>query len=152
MADDSTGTKATQPEPLRGYNFKLEVGTYTGYFHRCHGLRVKMNHIAYREGGAGPHIRRLAGPVDHGEVTLTYGLIVNVQENLWKWLESAMGGAPERRNPSIILLDHLGTEKIRYNLFDAFPVGWEAAYLDALGKDVAMESLSLVFERIERAV
>jgi phage tail-like protein len=153
MADNAAGSnKPVQPEPLRGYHFKLEVGTYTGYFHRCYGLRVRVNHIAYREGGAGSHVRRLAGPVEPGEVTLCYGLIVNLQENLWKWLEGAMSGAPERRNPSIIVLDHLGAEKIRYNLFDAFPVNWSGPDLDALGKHVACEELTLVFERIERSV
>jgi phage tail-like protein len=152
MATPTPPTPAAPPEPIRGYNFKLEVDGYTGYFHRCHGLKIEIGHIDWREGGGGKHVRRLAGPVELPEVTLCYGLIVNLQAALWAWVESAMAGAPVRKNPSILMLDHQGTEVMRYNLFDAFPVGWAAPDWDALGKTVAVESLTLVFERIERSV
>jgi len=139
-----------QPEPIRGYNFRLDVDGYTGYFTRCSGLGARIQSIAYREGGAGPQIRRLAGPVDYADVTLSYGLIPSVHPSIWLWLESAIKGSPVRKTPSVILLDADGRETMRFNLFGAWPVEWRAANLDALGRDVAIETLTLVYEKIER--
>ena len=52
---------------------------------------------------------------------------------------------------SIILLDNRDQETLRWNLYDAWPVEWNSAPLDALGKEVAVESITLAFEALDRS-
>jgi phage tail-like protein len=50
------------------------------------------------------------------------------------------------------MLDSTGqTEVMRWNLTNAWPARWRGAPLDALNREIAIETLTLVFETIERA-
>ncbi len=138
-------------DPYRAYNFKLEIkGITEGHFTQCSGLEVDVHPIRYREGGAGPVVHVIPGPVSYGDITLMYGLTASVE--LWTWLMTAVRGSVERRNVSILMLDSAGTnEVLRWDLVNAWPSRWRGAVLDALNREVAIESLTLVFETLERA-
>jgi phage tail-like protein len=43
------------------------------------------------------------------------------------------------------------TEVLRWDLINAWPSEWHGAPLDALAREVAIESLTLVFESLQRA-
>jgi phage tail-like protein len=60
-------------------------------------------------------------------------------------------GKIQRKNGSIVVNDLNGDEKVRWNFFDAWPTKWDAPDLSAKGNDVAIETLELAVERIERA-
>lgn len=145
------GQTGTWKDPYRGYNFKVLVqGVGDGHFTECSGLGVKVQSIAYREAGAGPVIHRLPGQVEYGEVTLRYGLTSSLE--LWQWFLSAVEGRVERRSVSIVMVDDDGvTEVLRWSLINAWVTEWRGALLDALGREAAIESMTLVFERLERA-
>lgn len=148
------GEAGAQPgalvDPFRAYNFKLLIdGVTQGHFTECTGLNVKVEALHYREGGAGNVVRRLPGPLKLGDVTLRYGL-TNTPE-LWAWFMASVSGTPQRKNVSVLMLGMDGlTEVLRWNLNDAWPAEWHGAPLDALGNQVAIESLVLVFESISR--
>jgi phage tail-like protein len=92
----------------------------------------------------------IPGPVSYGDVTLSYGLTSSIE--LWTWLLSAVRGSVERRNVSILMLDSTGaTEVVRWDLTNAWPARWRGAPLDALNKEIAIETLTLVFETLQRA-
>jgi phage tail-like protein len=148
MADGTqTGTRV---DPYRAYNFKLEIqGVTEGHFTDCSGLGVKVHAIAYREGGTSQVVHRLPGQVEYSDITLRYGLTKSTE--LWDWLMSAVKGKVERKNASIVLVDNDGvTEVMRWNLVDAWPAEWRGALLDALSQEAAIESMTLVFETLER--
>ncbi|MBW7882846.1 MAG: phage tail protein [Caldilineaceae bacterium] len=138
-------------DPYRAYNFKLDIaGVTEGHFTQCSGLGVKVEAIKYREAGNAQVVRHIPGPVDYAAVTLRYGL-TNSQE-LWQWMLSAVQGRVERKNVSIIMLDSEGTNEVmRWNLNDAWPSEWNGAPLDALSREIAIESLTLVYDTLERA-
>lgn len=138
-------------DPYRAYNFKLEIlGITEGHFTECSGLEVDVHPIRYREGGAGQVVHVIPGPVTYGDLTLHYGLTTSAE--LWTWLMSAVRGTVERRNVSILMLDSSGTSEVmRWNLLNAWPSRWRGAVLDALNREVAIESLTLVFETVDRA-
>jgi phage tail-like protein len=146
----SGGAVGQRPEPLRSYNFSLEIDAKNeGYFTHCSGLGMRVNHIAYREGGGGLTVHRLSGPVEYGEVVLKYGLTQS--RTLWDWLMSAASGAPQRKNVSILMQKPDGTgEDVRWNLIDAWACEWRGAPLEGLGREIAIETLVLVCEKIER--
>ena len=138
-------------DPYRAYNFTLEVdGKAQGYFTACTGLGVRVTPIRYREGGDARTVHFLAGPVEYGEITLKYGL--SDSKELWTWLMSAVSGTPQRKDISLIMQGPDGAgERLRWNLFDSWACEWRGAALDAGGKEIAIESLTLVCERVERA-
>lgn len=142
-----TGTRV---DPYRAYNFKLDIQNVTeGHFTECSGLGVKVHALAYREGGMGEVVRRLPGQVEYGDITLRYGLTQS--QALWDWLMSAVNGKVVRKNISIVLMDSDGvSEVMRWELIDAWPCELRGAPLNALGQEVAIESLTLVYESLKR--
>jgi phage tail-like protein len=137
-------------DPLSQFNFKLLIqGVTQGHFTACSGLGVKVEAIAYREGGTDQIIHKIPGQVHFKDVTLRYG--VTETPDLWEWVQMSIRGHVDRRNVSIVMLSGDGTtEVVRWNLIDAWPTEWEGAPLDALGCEMAVEALTLTFEGLER--
>ena len=139
-----------QTDPYRAYNFKLLIeGVTEGHFTRCSGLGVTVDAIKYREAGNNQVVRRIPGQVEYADVTLHYGLTAS--RELWDWLMTAVNGTVERKNVSILMVDSDGaSEVMRWNLLNAWPSEWRGAMLDAMSHEVAIESLTLVFETLQR--
>ena len=137
-------------DPYRAYNFKLVIqGVAEGHFVECTGMSVSVQAIRYQEGG-GNVVHRIPGQLEYGDITLRYGLTASA--DLWNWFRASVEGQVDRRNVSIVMLDTDGeTEVLRWNLVRAWPSYWRGAPLDALGREVAIESLTLVYESLERA-
>lgn len=137
-------------DPYRAYNFKLEIqGVTQGHFTRCSGLGVDVEVIRYREAGNNQVVRAIPGKTTFPDVTLSYGLTES--DALWQWLQKSAKGEVERKNASIIMLDPAGTnELLRWNLNDSWPSQWRGAELDAMGQQVAIETLTLAYESLER--
>jgi phage tail-like protein len=138
-------------DPYRAYNFRLEIaGLQAGAFTEVSGLGVKIEPIQFREGGDPQSVRHVPGPVEYAPVTLRYGLTKS--QDLWTWLMRTVGGQIERRSASIIQLDSTGVEAMRWDLSEAWPSEWKGAPLDAMSGEIAIENLTLVYDRIERRV
>lgn len=137
-------------DPYRAYNFKLLIeGVVEGHFTECSGLELRVEAIRYREAGSNQVVRRIPGRVEYGDVTLRYGLTDSL--DLWSWLTTAVQGAVERKNISILMLASDGaSEAMRWNLLNAWPSEWRGAPLDALSQEVAVEQLTLVFDELDR--
>lgn len=140
----------TVVDPYRAYNFKLEIqGVTEGHFTRCDGLNIRVHAIRYRQGGMSQVVHSLPGPVEYGDITLRYGLTSS--RDLWDWFLTAVQGRVQRKNVSVIMLGSDGTtEVMRWNLVNAWAREWQGAVLDAMGREAAIESLTLVFDTLER--
>jgi len=137
-------------DPYRDFNFKLEIqGVTEGHFAECSGLEISIGVIVHREGGNSQVSHRIPGAVDHAPVTLQYGLTKST--DLWTWVQKLVHGEIDRRNVSIVMLETDGvTEAFRWNLINAWPCGWRAPPLNARGKELAIETLTLAYETLER--
>lgn len=140
----------TRNDPYKGYNFKLTIqGITEAHFTECSGLGAKIEVIDYRAGGEGQIIRRLPGQVQYLEVTFRYGL--SDSKSLFDWFIEICRGNIERKNVSVVMLGDDGQQQgPQWDLFDAWPTEWRATDLNALGKEVAIETLKLAYERLER--
>lgn len=151
---DVAAQPAAQPgtwvDPYRAYNFRLLINNVTsGHFTEVSGLGVKVERISYREAGNNSIVRAIPGRVTYPSVTLRFGLTSSVE--LWDWLMSAVTGRVNRRNPSILMLDPSGsTEVLRWNLVNAWPEEWIGAPLDAMSRELAIETLVLAHEGLQR--
>jgi len=147
-------TAAAQPgtwvDPYRAYNFKLLINSVTsGHFTEVGGLGVQVERISYREAGNNSIVRAIPGRVTYPPVVLRYGLTASAE--LWDWLLTAVNGSVNRRNVSIVMLDSTGaTEVLRWNLLNAWPQEWLGAPLDAMSRELAIETLTLAHEGLNR--
>ena len=140
--------KATRVDPYGNFNFLVEIsGTTLAGFSECSGLSSEVGVIEYREGGDAK-VRKLPGLGKFADITLKRGVVNN--NELQNWHRNILNGVPDRRNISIVLLDNQRQPVVRWNVADAFPRKWEGPYLNAKGNDVAIETLTLCCEGIER--
>ena len=102
-----------------------------------------------REGGENTTLRKLPGMTKHSNIVLKWGLSDDIE--LYKWHRDAVNGNVQRKNGSIVLLDRQGQEKIRWNFINAWPSKWDGPDFNAEGNDVAIETLELAHEGVERA-
>ncbi|HEV2914245.1 MAG TPA: phage tail protein [Pyrinomonadaceae bacterium] len=152
MADQAAQPSgSTYIDPYRAYNFKLEIqGVTEGHFTEITGMEASVAPISYREAGNSQVVHYVPGRTEYGAVTLRYG--VTKSRELWDWFQTGVNGKIDRRNVSIVLLDSDGkTEVMRWNLMQAWATQWRGAFLDTRGQEVAIESVTLVCETLERA-
>jgi phage tail-like protein len=142
-----TGTRV---DPYRNFNFLIEIdGVSQARFAECSGFGASNDPIEYREGGENRTVRKLPGLTKYPNIVLKWG--ETDSDELYKWFKNIVNGKVDRRNGSIILLDTEGNEKIRWNFFNAWPTKWDGPDFNAKGNDVAIETLELVNEGVERA-
>ena len=135
------------PDPYGGYNFHVEWdGIVHAGFRECSGLDSTTDPKEYREGTDPITARKLPGLVSYSNITLGRGISDN--DELWKWRAQIAKGVVERRNLSIVLMDDVGEERIRWNLVNCWPTTWTAPSFDASSNEVAIETLELAHEGV----
>ena len=135
-------------DPYGNFNFRVEIdGVSFAGFAECTGLSSSVDVIEYREGGD-QTIRKLPGLRKFSDITLKRG--ITGSNELQSWHANVLNGIPDRRNGAVILLDDAMQPVVRWKFFNAFPRKWEGPDLNAKGNDVAIETLTLSCERLER--
>ena len=136
-------------DPYKNFNFRVEIdGVALAGFSECTGLRVEVDVIEYREGGDASTIRKIPGVSKVGDITLKRG--ITSSKELHDWADSVRNGSANRKNGVIVLLDDDRNPVVRWKFINAFPRKWEGPSLDAKGNDVAIETLTLCCEGLER--
>jgi phage tail-like protein len=102
--------------------------------------------IEHREGG-GP-ILKLPGNTKFSNIVLKRGLTSN--QDFYDMHRDCIDGRIKRTSGSVILMDRAGVEVARWNFKNAWPAKWVGPSLTAEGNDVAIESLELAHEDLER--
>jgi len=136
------------------FNFLVEIEGITpdstsiiGGFSEVTGMGSSSEVIEYRVGNAKEAIK-VPGRTRIGNIVLKKGITAG--EELQRWRSAIEKGIRDVRSGSIILLDHEMNEKTRWNFYEAWPCRYEAPSLDASGESVAVETLELCVERVER--
>lgn len=148
----SAAASVAAPEPLREYNFIVDLGDGNQVlFTECHGLGARVDPIRFRAGGAGETVRYLTGRVDYSEATFRYG-VTRSAGVLWDWFRGSMRGTVQRREVSVVMLKPDGvTPEYQVNLSGAWISQLVVAPLRAAGNAAAIEEIKLVYEGLERA-
>jgi phage tail-like protein len=137
-------------DPYKNFRFLLEIDSIVqGGFAECSGFGSNVEVIEYREGGEPKTVRKLPGKVSYPDISLKWGLTDS--RELYDWHRTVVDGPILRKNGSIILQDDEGQERVRWNFFNAWPSKWDGPDFNAKGTDVAIETLTVSCERIERA-
>ncbi|MBD2450068.1 phage tail protein [Nostoc sp. FACHB-152] len=143
-------TTGVRKDPYRAYNFLVEIdGITRAGFRECSGLDSAQDPIEYREGNEKfLTVRKLTGLVKYSNISLKYG--ITDDQELWEWRTKAVQGAVERKNGSIVLLDDLGQEKMRWNFREAWPTKWTGASFNATANEVAIETFEIAHEGVAK--
>jgi phage tail-like protein len=139
-------------DPYGNYNFLVEIqGIARAAFQEASGFDSSIDVVEHREGGENTTLRKLPAMTKYSNITLKWG--TTDDQDLYKWHRQWVTGDPaaKRLDGSIVLLDRQGQEKARWNFFHAWPAKWTGPSFNAEGNDVAIETLELAHEGIERA-
>ncbi len=137
------------PDPYGNFNFLVELdGINRGAFQECSGFDSTIDVIEHREGGDNITLRKLPGMTKYSNLVLKWGMTDDME--LYRWHRQAVQGNMKRKNGSIVLLNNAGKEVARWNFMRAWPTKYDGPDLNAEGTDVAVETLELAHEGIER--
>jgi phage tail-like protein len=117
-------------------------------FSDCTGLQMETEMLEYAEGGVNNHTWRFAGRSKQNNVTLKHGIVNKV---FWDWHHDLTNGTIKPKNVTIQVHDPSGTADVmEFQLQRAFPVKWIGPELAAAQSNVAIETLELAHQGLER--
>lgn len=141
--------------PYAQFNFLVDLGTGAtdgpeAGFQECSEIGMSVDVVEYRNGNEKENsVRKLTGLARVNDVTLRRGIIGSL--SLYQWLDQIRNGdAGAYRTVLIHLLseDHTATV-LTWKLHRARIVRHVSGPLNAKNSDVAIEELTLAYERLE---
>jgi phage tail-like protein len=136
-------------DPALNSSFIVELdGIARAQFSEVSGLDATIEPVEHREGGDITTARKLPGLNSYSNISLKWGLTDDVE--LYTWHRNAVLGNVERKNGSIVLLDRQRNEVARWNFREGWPTKYEAPSTNATANEVAIETLEIVHEGLER--
>jgi phage tail-like protein len=140
--------------PYAQFNFLVDLGTGDtdgprAGFQECSQIGMSVDLIEYRNGNEKANeVRKLTGLARYPDVTLRRGIIGSL--DLYQWLDQIRNGdANAIRNVTIQLLNEEREIVQTWRLRRACIVKHLSGPLNAQGCDVAIEELTLAYERLE---
>jgi phage tail-like protein len=92
----------------------------------------------------------MPGLIKYGNVTLKRGIVTGDFDES-NWFSATVGTTPVRRTVKIMMLDDTGSTVVTWTLQNAFPASYKFTELNAVGNEVAIETLELAHEGILRS-
>jgi phage tail-like protein len=141
--------------PYTQFNFLVDLGTGASDgpqagFQECSQIGMSVDVVDYRNGNDKENnVRKLTGLARVNDITLRRGIIGSL--DLYDWLDQIRNGDQSGvRNVTVQLMseDHT-TVAETWRLFRARIVRHLSGPFDARCSDVAMEELTLAYERLE---
>jgi len=144
-------------DPYAQFNFLVDLGTGDtegpqAGFQECSPIGMSLDVIEYRNGNdRSNQVRKLTGLARAGDVTLRRGIIGSL--DLYQWIDELRNGNQSATRTVTIHLqseDHAQVVQT-WKLLRARIAKHVSGPLNAKGSDVAMEELTLAYERLELA-
>jgi phage tail-like protein len=139
----------TRTYPFLGFRFEVRLDALSvGGFSECGGLRLHTEIQDFTEGGLNTHVHKLPVRITQSDITLRRGV---ADRALWDWYAELAGGIVRRRGGAILVRDLGGTDvAAEWRFSRALPVTWIGPELDAAQSRVAVETIELAHEGLER--
>jgi phage tail-like protein len=141
--------------PYAQFNFLVDLGTGQtdgpeAGFQECSEIGMSVDVIEYRNGNEKENsVRKITGLNKATDVTLKRGIIGSL--NLYQWLDQIRNGDQGALRTVVIQLqneDHTAVVQ-EWKLLRARIIKHVSGPFNAKGTDVAMEELTLAYERLE---
>jgi phage tail-like protein len=136
-------------DPFVVFRFELKIDNFpVAGFSECGGLTLECEVQDYNEGGLNAFVRKFPGRTKQTNITLKRGI---VDRQVWDWFYDQSQGTVRLRSGSILVRDPSGENVVMEWWFDsAFPSKWVGPELNASQNNVAVETLELVHQGLER--
>jgi phage tail-like protein len=141
--------------PYAQFNFLIDLGAGAtdgpqGGFQECSEIGMSVNVVEYRNGNEKENgVRKLTGLARYPDVTLRRGIIGSL--DLYAWLDDIRNGNQMAyRTVTVRLMNEDHTAVVQeWKLLRARIIKHVSGPFNARGSDVAMEELTLAYERLE---
>jgi phage tail-like protein len=140
--------------PYGRFNFLVDLGTGDtegpeAGFQECSAIGMEVAVAEYRNGNDKANdVRKITGLTRVSDVTLKRGLIGSLA--LYQWIDDVRNGGQGVRNVVVHLQNEDHTQVVAsWRLLRARPVRHVSGPLHAKGGDVAIEELTIAYERLE---
>jgi phage tail-like protein len=142
----STGARQ---DPAVSFRFEVRVDERPlGGFTDCSGLQLETEVQDYAEGGLNDVLLKFPTRTKQMNLTFKRGI---VDRQLWDWYHDLTQGMVRLRSGSILVRDPAGQQVVMEWQFQrAFPCKWIGPELDAQQSKVAVESLELCHQGLDR--
>ena len=149
---------AKRERPFAQFNFLVDLGTGStegpeAGFQECSNVGMEVTVSEYRNGNEKENsVRKIVGLNKATDVTLKRGVVGS--DNLYAWLDSIRNGdADSLRTVRIQLMSEDRQTVVQtWSLLRARIIKYVSGPFNAKGTDVAMEELTLSYERMEMEV
>lgn len=138
-------------DPYRNSRFLLEIdGITQAGFSDVTIPDISTDPVEYREGNEDTTVRKLPGLTKYGNLTLKWGITDSLELFNWRKLvtQGKMGDA--RKNIAIVLMDEEGNAAARWEFKETWPIKYDTPDLSAKGNDIAIETLEIAHEGMDR--
>lgn len=139
----------TRHDPLLAYRFEVRLDDLPAAgFSECGGLELSTDFLDHPEGGMNTQLHKLPGRTRQTNLRLKRGI---VDRALYDWYADLARGLVRRRGGSVVIRDPSGErEAAVWQFRRALPAKWVGPELNATQSQVAVETLELVHEGLER--
>jgi phage tail-like protein len=136
-------------DPFLAFRFNVTFDDLPpGGFSDCTGLQMETEVHEYVEGGLNTNTRKFATRSKQVNLVLKRGIVNKV---LWDWYHDISIGKMKFRNATIAVFDSSGTKQVlEFQILKAFPVKWIGPELNAAQNNLAVETLELAHQGLER--
>lgn len=141
---------AVRRDPFRSFHFAVELRglTLACGFTECSGFGATTEPEVVNEGGMNWTSRQFVGRTKQNNIVLKWG--TTSSRELYDWHFDTLNGKVRRLDGSVVLYDEKGTEAARWNFVRGWPTKWDGPPLNASGNEVAVETLEIAHEGLER--
>lgn len=142
---------SSRSDPFSGFRFEVKLDDFSvSSFSECSGLQIEIEFQDYPEGGLNTFVHKLPGRTKQTNLQLKRGI---VDRKVWDWFFQLTQGKVVFRSGSIRVLDEGGNSPVmEYQFRNALPCKWLGPSLNATQNSVAVETLELCYEDLERIV
>jgi len=140
--------------PMPAFYFSVAfTGIPETSFLEVSGISSEIEIETVREGGENRFSHQLPKSVNHGKLVVKRGIAARSSQ-LLAWCANALDGgfaqplAP--KTATIKLLDMHGAPSISWTLTNVYPVKWEMDGFNSTKNDVAIESITFVYNTVTR--
>jgi phage tail-like protein len=136
-------------DPFLSFCFEVRLdGLSVAGFSECSGIQVETETQDYQEGGLNSYVLKFPTRTRQSNVVLKRGI---ANRELWDWYDRLVQGRIVRRNGSIVVFEPDGGKPvIEWQFRQAFPCKWIGPDLNASQSSVAIETLELCHQGLER--
>ena len=142
-------TTGAREDPFLAFRFEVRLDDLSvAGFSDCTGLAVETEVQDYAEGGLNTHLLKFPTRTKQTNLVLKRGI---VGRELWDWYWDITQGIVKLRSGTVAVRDPSGSDVlVEWQFRDAFPCKWTGPELNAAQSTVAVETLELCHEGLER--